>query len=135
MRQKTKLKRTGFSVVEVLVAMTVLSICLLACVTTMQTTNGLVRRGDNTAIATRLAADMVANFQANNVSLLADGTTTQAISALPGGSAQTTIAPYNNDSAEHFMKQIQVTITWQGSSGFEQVGGSISMFTYVSARK
>ena len=125
----------GLSLVEVLVGMSVLSVGLLGFVSTVQSSNSLGRRGDNTAIATRLAADSIANFQANNVSLLPNGTTTAALSQLPSGSMTVNIAPYLNDTSEHFMKQIDVTITWAGTAGMEQAGGSVNMSTLVAARK
>ncbi len=126
---------SAMSLVEVLVAMTLLSIGLLAYFTATSSTDGLARRGDYTASATRIAADKIAGFQASNVSLLPNSTENQPLPDLPGGQAQTVIAPFNNDAGEHFIKQIRVTITWQGSEGREQAGGKVEFFTLVSARK
>jgi prepilin-type N-terminal cleavage/methylation domain-containing protein len=126
---------TGMTLVEVLVAITLLSITLLTYLSVMKGANQAGQKGSYTAIATRAAADQIALAQGTNVSLLVNGTKTYTVAGLPGGTMTVTIGPLAGNPANQYIKQIDITVTWSGPTTTANTNGSITISTLVSAKK
>jgi prepilin-type N-terminal cleavage/methylation domain-containing protein len=135
--KKSKRLRTrliGMTLVEVLVALMVLSIALLAYLTALQGGNVASQKASYIAIATRAASDQIALAQLANTSLLTLGTTTYTVSGLPSGS-MTVVLSSNLSSNNGSLVEVDVTVTWSGTTNAPSLGGNVTMSTYVCAKR
>jgi type II secretory pathway pseudopilin PulG len=123
------------TLVEVLVALTLLSVTLIVFITVIRGANQAGQKGSYLAIATRTAGNQIALAQATNTSLLTSGTTTYTVAGLPKGSMTVKIGPLAGNAANTYIDQIDVTVTWSNASTTAKVGGIVTMSTLVSAKK
>ena len=122
------------TMVEVLVALIVLSIALIVCLTVMPGILQASQKGSYIAIATRIASDQIAQAEATNTSLLAMGTSTYVVTGLPSGS-MTIVISGNLAANNAALKEVDVTVTWSGTKEAPATGGSVTMSTYVCAKR
>jgi prepilin-type N-terminal cleavage/methylation domain-containing protein len=125
---------TGMTLVEVLVALMILSIALIVFLTVLPGVSQGSQKGSYIAIATRAAADQITLAQTTNTSLLNLGTNTYTVAGLPSGSMTVTIGgdlTANNAS----LKEVDVTVTWSGTTYAPSTAGSVSLSTYVCGKR
>ena len=129
------------TLIEVLVAMTILSIGLLAMTDVIAASQTAATKSKYDAIALQAAQNEVANDEATGYNDLTAGTTvtiaatgvTNALTGMPPGSTMTVvIGPLDGDSDNDSIMQVDVTITWGGGSGQAATGGNLAMSTLVS---
>ena len=124
----------GMTLIEVLLALTLLSTTLLVYLSVMQGANQAGQKGNYIAIATRAAGDQIALAQATNVSLLTNGSSTYTVAGLPGGAMNVTVGYPGGSSANPTIKQVDVIVTWSNPNT-PNAGGRVAMSTLVSAKK
>lgn len=102
----------GLTLVEVLVALVILSFALLAYLTVVQASNAGLSDGSEFTLASQAAGSQIAQDQGLGYSGLTNGTTTTAVSGLAGGQMTVIIGPLDGNSANVGIKQIDITVTW-----------------------
>ncbi len=113
----------GLTLVELLVAATILSVAMLAYVTVASAGMLATRQGDYYATAAKAASDIIADLQAAGYANLTSGTTTYSVSGLPAGKMTVTIGALDGNSANSSIAQVDITVTWtergiqQGNQG------------------
>jgi Tfp pilus assembly protein PilV len=102
------------SLVEVLIAVTILSIALLAFVAASVASRGAVDRGNYATLAAQAAGDMLADLQGQGYTYLVTnaGTTNYTVAGLPQGAMSVKIGPLDANVANTNVEQIDVTVTW-----------------------
>ena len=132
----TRPKITGLTLIEVLIAMVILTIALLAGSTLIVASHTATIKGDLYNIANRSAADAIASYEANGYSSLPSSLSTQSVTyPLPGimMTTTTTIGTPQFSSSATNIKQIDVVVTWtSGSSASANLAGQIKASTLIS---
>lgn len=125
MKVKKKIKReTGFTVIEVLVAIAIIAVGVLAlAANTVSVTQGN-RISANTTIATNLAQEKIEEVKAQ--SAFTDGTVTDTVEGSSGITFTRTRLISNSSLAAH-LRQIDVTVSWTEYG----VSRSVAFSTYV----
>jgi type II secretory pathway pseudopilin PulG len=100
------------TLVEVLVAMVILSFALLAYLTVTQVSDAALRDGSEFSIASQAVGNQIAQDQGLGYSGLTNGTTTTTVAGLSGGSMTVVIGALDGSSANIGIKQIDITLTW-----------------------
>jgi type II secretory pathway pseudopilin PulG len=98
--------------VEVLVAIVILSFALLAYLSATQASNAFLSDGCEFTIASQAAGNQIAQVQGLGYSGLTNGTTTTSVPGLPSGQMTVVIGPLDGSTANIGIKQIDVTVTW-----------------------
>ncbi len=128
----------GLSLVEVLIAVTILSLALLAYLNAAVASRAALDKGNFNTIAAQVAGDKIAECQKAGYANLTDGTTTYTVSGLGMRQGQMTvvIGPMDGDSANTRIKQVDVTVTWAAaSSRTPQTAGRVKQSTLISERR
>jgi len=145
---KLRPKTTGLTLIEVLIAMVILSIALLAGSTMIIASHTATLKGDLYTIASKAAADAIAGYEASGYSSLSDGTTGPALYTAAAGEEQvppgvkmwvtTTIGPIGPPvfpSSATNIKEVDVNVTWDsGSSAYANLAGQVKTSTLISAQ-
>ena len=127
---------SGLTLVEVLVAITLLSLTLLAYLTVAEASRDSLAKGTYFTLAARAAGDKIATCQAAGYAGLTDGTTTSSVAGLPQGQMTTIIGPLDGNAANTNIKQVDVTVTWGASnSRAPQTAGRTQHSILISNRK
>ena len=121
--------------IEVLVAMTILSIALLAYLNVAGTVNRANKKGGLYAIATTVAKSQLELALANGVSGLTDGTVISTVSTLPSGKMTVTTGAPSGVASSTYIKEVDVTVTWSSTGTSTAVGGKVQMSTIVASVK
>ncbi len=131
-----KLGRIGLTLVEVLVAVTILSLALLAYINVAFASRVTVDKGSYFTLAAQAAGDRLADLRGGGYAGLADGTTSYTVSGLPQGQMTVTIGPLEGNPNNQNIKQVDVTVSWSaGSNAAPQSAGSVHYTSLVSIRK
>ena len=130
----------GLTLIEVLVAMTILAIALIAYLNIAGAVSNANKKGDLYATATRYANSQLDLVLATGASQLTNGVVTTSISALPDGVMKvTTSTPagvtYNTGISSTVIKEVDVTVVWSGSGAATSTGGMVQMSTMVTVLK
>jgi len=120
------------TLVEVLIAMTILSIGLLAMTDVIATAQRASTKGSYDSIALQAAENEIADDEASGYTNLSAGTTVTSVPNLPNGTMTVTIGPLDGDSNNDSIWQVDVTVTWDVGSGPAAVCGNLSMSTLIS---
>jgi type II secretory pathway pseudopilin PulG len=129
----SRLSRKAMSLVEVLAAVTILSLALLVFVTVSQSSRALTDKGDATTRAAQSADDMINTLTSQGYSSLSSGTTTYTVSNLRNGLMNVVIGPLDGIKANKNIIEIDVTVTWGAySSATPQSAGNITRSTLIS---
>lgn len=104
--------RRGLTLVEVLVAVVILSLALLAFLSVTQASSQAAGDGNEFTLASQAAADQIAQAQGLGYSGLTNGTAASAISGLSGGQMTVTVGPLDGNTANAGVKQVDVTVSW-----------------------
>jgi prepilin-type N-terminal cleavage/methylation domain-containing protein len=123
------------TLIELLVAMTILAIALIAYLDISGAASSANKKGDLYAIATRYANSQLETALADGVSLLTDGVVTSSISALPNGVMKVTTGAPAGVSSSTDIKEVDVTITWSETGTTASTGGTLTMSTMVALLK
>lgn len=137
------LRPPGLTLVEVLVASTILSVALLVGLDVLLASGRANLKADYYARAAQAAGDQIAQFQAGGYekardlgdgNKLFDGTPTPApVAGLPGGLIHVTVGPLDNNAANVSVKQVDVLVTWtKGQSGAPSLAGQVKASTVIS---
>jgi len=129
--------------VEVLVAVTILSIGLLGCLSLVGMARDTSDKGDYYGIAARAAAGRIERLrglalqQDGFVALAAEPVSSPyAVSGLPGGSMTVTVDSLDGNPANADIKEITVTVSWNSKSpGQSSAAGRFTQNTLISDRK
>ena len=118
-------RRSGFTLLEVLLAVFVLALTALILAAAFPTAQISRIKAAHVSYAVNLSRQTMEEKRSAGYSNLLAGTTEITVPAeLPGGQMTTIISQYSPH-----IKQIEVTITW---SGYRRVGGSTTLATLVS---
>ena len=121
---------------EVLVAMVILSIALLAYVTVAVASRSAMDKGADYALAAQVAGDKIADLQGTGYGSLVNGTTTSAVARLSGGQMTVVIGPLDGNAGNTNITQLDVTVTWSAVSTQNPSGaGSLHYSTLISNRR
>jgi prepilin-type N-terminal cleavage/methylation domain-containing protein len=123
-------KKLGLTLIEVLVVMVVLTIGLLAVSTVIATAHLATIKGDYYNVAAKAAGDQIAACESAGYSGLTNGTTTASVSGLPNGSMTETVGQMGGNSN---IREVDITVTWDGGSGQARIGGQVAASTAISA--
>ena len=135
-RRLTPSGRHGLTLVEVLVAMTILAMALLAFITLAFASRATVDKGNYFTIAAQVAGDKLADVQGMGFSGLTDGTTNYTVSGLPQGQMTVVVGPLDGNLLNTNIKQVDVTVTWSaGGKAEPQTAGNVHDTILVSNRK
>ena len=122
--------------VKVLVAVTILSLALLAYLNVTLASRAAVEKGSAFTIAAQVAGDKIAECQAKGYGGLADGPTTYSVSGLRQGQMMVVIGPLDGNPSNTDIKQVDVTVTWAAAGGqMPQTAGSVKHSILISNRK
>lgn len=125
----------GLTLVEVLIAVVILSLALLAYLTVTQAANGALADGSEFTLASQAAGDKVAQCQGLGYASLTNGTTTGSVSGLTGGQISTVIGSLDGDATNVGMKQVDVTVSWTSrKSGSLALASSFKETALISDR-
>ena len=131
-RRAITLGRKGLSLVELLVAITILAIGLAAYLKLSLASRTAVDKGSYYSLASATAANQLANYQGMGYSSLpAYGTTNSFLTVLPKGQETITVGPLDGNAANVNITQIDITISW--GYGLSAQGGSVTQSLLVSA--
>ena len=130
----SRTRRTrGMTLVEILIAMVILSIGLLAMISVISAAQQSADKSNYDMIALQAAENEIADDEAGGYSANTYGTTVTPVPNLPHGQMTVVTGPLDGDAANDNIVQIDVTVTWDGGSGPNSTGGNISMSTLISA--
>ena len=126
--------RHGLTLVELLVAIVILTIALAAYLNVALASRASVDKGQYLTMASQLAGDRLADYQGLGYSSLpAYGTYNYTLSNLPNGTMSVVIGYMNGNSANANITQIDVTVTWGlTNSKLPQEAGSVKQSLLVS---
>ena len=112
-----RMRQTGFTLVEVLAAVLLLSIGLLAVLTASRAARETQRRALYISIGRSVAQSRIEKLRSLPIEALAAQAGTTQDSSLPAGnSVQTTVEGYPT-STEANMRRVTVTVSWPEHSG------------------
>jgi len=124
--------RKGLSLVELLVAITILAIGLAAYLKLSLASRIAVDKGSNYSTASAYAANQLAAYQGQIYGALpANGTTSGSVLGLPNGYQTITVGPLDGNAANINSKQIDITISW--GYGLPAQAGSVKQSLLISA--
>ncbi len=127
--------RHGMTLVEVLVAVVILSFALLAYLTLIQASDTGLSDGNEFTLASQAAGSRIAQDQGLGYSGLTSGTTTTAVAGLSNGQMTVVIGPLDGNSANVGIKQIDITVAWSPrKAGKSSQTTSLEETTLVSNR-
>ena len=110
-RRKTPGRR-GLTLVEVLIAVVILSFALLAYLTVIQASGGAISDGNEFTLASQAAVNQIAQDQGLGYAGLTAGTTTTSVPGLLGGQMTVKIGPMGGNAANVGIEEIDVRVTW-----------------------
>ena len=129
-------KQCAFSLIEALVAVTILSLALLAFVGAAQGARNATDRGNFYAVASEAAAAKIADVQGGGYYALTPGVTNYTVSKLPAGKMTVTVGNLDGSSSNTYIWQIDVVVSWSAGNGqTAQAGGSIKQSALVALRR
>ena len=126
----------GMTLVELLIAVSILSLALLAYLSVALASRGAVDKGHFLTRAAQAAGDKITEYRTKGYDGISFGTTTYNVAGLPEGLLSVVVGPLDNDAANANIKQIDVTVTWAASGGTQTpyTSGRVTHSTLVSNR-
>ncbi len=100
------------TLVEVLVAVVILSLALLTYLTVTQVSDAGLSDGSEFTLASQAAGNQLAQDQGLGYTGLTSGTTTTTVPGLSGGQMTVVIGPLDGNSANVGILQVDVTVAW-----------------------
>ncbi len=126
----------GLTLVEVLVAVVILSLALLAFLTVMQASSQAVSDGNEFTLASQAAADQIAQSQGQGYSGLTSGTTTATVPGLSNSQMVVTVGPLDGNAANGSIKQVDIAVSWSPrKAGVSALTTSIKQTILISDRR
>lgn len=110
-RRRQSPGRLGLTLVEVLVAVTILSMALLAYLSVIQTSHEAVNDGDEFTVAGQAITNQVAQMQGQGYAALSNGTTTYSVPRLQNSAMTVTVGPLNTSDTN--ILEVDVRLTWR----------------------
>lgn len=127
--------RRGMTLVEILVAVAILSLALLVFLTLSLAARAATDKGHLETVATQAAGDKIAAMQAQGFGSLTNGTTTAHVSGLPQGLMTITVAPLDGNASNAAIKQVDVSVAWGPSADrIAQSAGHVRQSVLISDR-
>ncbi len=117
-------RRSGFTLIEVMLAVFVLSLTALIFAAAFPISQISRIKSAHMSYAANLARQTMEEKRAAGYNGLLIGTTTSVPAELPDSQQTTTITQYSTH-----IKKVVITITWEG---YRKVGGSTTLVTLVS---
>ena len=114
-------KRGGFTLVEVLAAVLILSISLLAIITAMAAARDMQRRTVYIAVGRNIAQSRIEQLRAAPIDTISTMAGTGTNASLPAGNTVTTsVSPYP-DALQTSLYLVQVTVAWTEGRGVRTI--------------
>lgn len=133
--RRPTLGQRGLTLVEVLVAIVILSFALLAYLTITQASDAAISDGNEFTVASQAAGGQIAQDQGLGYSNLTYGTTTTTVPGLSNGQMTVAIGPLDGNAANIGIKQIDITVAWSPrKAGASAAATSLRETTLVSNR-
>jgi len=120
------------TLVEVLIAMVILSIGLLVMIDVIAAAQHSADKSNYDMIALQAAENEIQDDEAGGYSANSYNTQVTPVANLPNGQMTVVTGPLDGDSTNDDIVQIDVTVTWDGGNGPNSTGGNISMSTLIS---
>jgi prepilin-type N-terminal cleavage/methylation domain-containing protein len=102
----------GVTLVEVLVAVTILSIALLGYLTVIEASHNSMTDGSEFSLASKAISDSTAAERGLGFSSLSNGTTTVSVKGLINGTLTTVIGPMPSAPLDQNLKELDMTVSW-----------------------
>lgn len=114
-------KRGGFTLVEVLAAVLILSISLLAIITAMAAARDMQRRTVYIAVGRNIAQSRIEQLRAAPIDTISTMAGTGTNGSLPAGNTvATSVSPYP-DALQTSLYLVQVTVAWTEGRGVRTI--------------
>jgi len=125
----------GMTLVELLIAVSILSLALLAYLSVALASRGAVDKGHFLTRAAQATGDKITEYRTKGYDGISFGTTTYNVAGLPEGLLRVVVGPLDNTTNNN-IKQIDVTVTWAASGGTQTpyTSGRVTHSTLVSNR-
>lgn len=125
----------GLTLIEVLIAMVIISIAMLAMLQVMTAAQTASSKSNYDVIALQAAQTQIDDAEANGYSNLSEGTTTSTVTGLPGSNQMTvTVEAPTFATSDDNIYEVDVKVAWSGGSGPSETGGNVEMTTLVSGQ-
>jgi type II secretory pathway pseudopilin PulG len=124
-------RRRGFTLVDLLTAMVIISFVFLAFTELMMLSVRTNKKADYEFVAAGVAERKIQAIRMQSFSALTNGTTTETVTELPGGQIQTQIGAVTG-LVTNSMKQVQIVVTWNSVGTQRTTGGRIRLDTLIS---
>ena len=114
-------RSAGFTLVEILCAVVLLSIGLLAVMTATQSSRDTQQRALYLSIGRNIAQSKIGTLRASSFDSLAGQAGTTSDSSLPAGNQVVVAVDPYPDGSEANLKRITVTVTWPEGKGTRRI--------------
>ena len=121
----------GFTLVEMLTALTIISLVFLAFCDLMVMSVRTNKKADYEFVATGVAEQKLQATRQLSYGALITGTTTEAVTTLPGGQMTTEITSVPG-FVTNSMRQVQILVTWTSIGGQATTGGRVQLDTLLA---
>ena len=122
--------RRGITLIDLMVAVSIMSIALLVFISASLTARGVIDKSQFLSIASQSGTTQAATSLAN-VNSLTVGTTNATVSGIPSGAVSTTISNYAENTT---LKRADIAVSWGAASSKTTFSaGSLSIATLQSA--
>ncbi len=105
-------KLRGFTLVDLLVAVSIMSVALIVFLAAALTARGVIDKSQYVSLASQSASSQAA-ATLGNVSSLAAGTTSASVTGIPQGQITTTVSTYGGSA---YLKRADFSVTWGAAS-------------------
>ena len=132
--QKSKHKRQtarGFTLVDMLVAMIIISLVFLVFCDLMVMSVRTNKKADLEFIATGVAENRLESIRQRSFGALVTDTTTETVTELPGGQMTVQISPVTG-LVTNSMRQVQVLVTWTAVGNQATTGGRVRLDSLIT---
>lgn len=127
--------RRGLTLVEVLVAVTILSLALLAYLSVIQTSHEAMTDADEFTVAAQAVGNQITQMQGQGYGALTNGTTNYTVLGLPQSTMAVKIGPLDGNAANTNIKQVDITLTWTPrKAGSKAVTATLLQSTLICNR-
>lgn len=132
-RRRQSPGRRGLTLVEVLVAITILSMALLAYLSVIQTSHEAVNDGDEFTVAGQAVASQIAQLQGRGYAGITSGTTTYTVPRLANSTMTVIIGPLAGNAANTNILEVDVKLTWRPrKAGSKPVTATVTQSSLIA---
>ncbi len=140
--RKTRRKRQGFTLVEMLVALVILTVALVLLVDLCAQGAQVTQKARFERIAVGIAQDWIEQLLGKPYAVclvpldrsipVSDYYTSPLP---PNATIRWIVRPLDNNAANTHLQEISVSVTWSGQPGAAMIDGSVNAFTLMTAKQ